>query len=141
MRVRFVDASVFVHAFLRPRRALKPHEQTIKHNARAIVTRINHGEEILTSVVHMIEVANILEDWMVAEDARSVQAGLCMRDNVVTLQVGKDELIEAISAGQALSLGTSDALAVVLMEANSVDEIYSFDKDFDRVDGIRRISS
>ena len=140
MRARFVDASVFVHAFLKPRRVLKPHEQTIKRNAQAIVSRINRGEEVMISVVHLIEVANILEDWMEAGDARSVQAGLCMRDNVTTLQVGRNDIIEALSVGQMTALGTSDALAVVLMEANSVEEIYSFDNDFDRVEGIRRIT-
>jgi len=100
MCARFVDASVFVHAFLRPKRALKPHERALKRKARDIVSRINRGEEVCTSVVHMAEIANILEDWMSLEDARSVQVGLCMRDTVTILQVSKEQLIEAVSVGQ-----------------------------------------
>ncbi len=140
MCTRFVDASVFVHAFLKPKRALKPHERALKRKARDIVSRINRGEEVCTSVVHMAEIANILEDWMSLEDARSVQVGLCMRDTVTILQVNKEQLIEAVSVGQVIALGTTDALAVVLMEAASISEIYSFDKDFDGVEGIHRVA-
>ena len=37
--MRFVDASVFVHAFLKPKRELKPHEIKIKESAKKIVRR------------------------------------------------------------------------------------------------------
>lgn len=140
MCAKFVDASVFVHAFLKPKRALKPHERALKRKARDIVSRINRGEEVCTSVVHMAEIANILEDWMSLEDSRSVLVGLCMRDTVTILQVNKEQLIEAVSVGQVIPLGTTDALAVILMEANSIAEIYSFDKDFDGVEGIHRVA-
>jgi len=40
MPPRFIDASVFVHAYFLPVRALKPHEERIKEGAKAIVPLI-----------------------------------------------------------------------------------------------------
>jgi hypothetical protein len=41
--LRFVDASVFVYAFLKPRRELTPREAETKERAKNIVRRINEG--------------------------------------------------------------------------------------------------
>lgn len=39
--MRLVDASVFVYAFVKPRRKLKPHGEEMKKNAKKIVSRIS----------------------------------------------------------------------------------------------------
>lgn len=140
MPPRFVDASVFVHAYLRPRRPLKPHERAIKNKAQAIVTRINEGEKVVISIVHLIEVANVLEDWMPLADARAVQLGLCSRDNIEIVEPTRRDLIDALSLGSEVELGTSDALAAVLMRQRHLTEIYSFDRDLDRFEDLQRVS-
>jgi len=139
MPSRFVDASVFVHAYLKPRRRLKDHEEKIKAHARAIITRINRGEAVVTSSVHLAEVANILEDRMPLEDARTIQLGLCSRETVTVLSVGRSDVIDALALGSDKGVGTSDALAAVLMQSNGLTELYSFDRDFDRIEGLRRV--
>ena len=141
MPPRFVDASVFVHAYLKPRRRLKPHERQIKAHARAIVTRVEKGESVVTSVVHLAEIANVLEDWVPLEDARAIQTGLCTRENIDILPVSRGDLFEALGLGAELAVGTADALAVVLMRNQGVREIYSFDQDFDRFGDIRRVGA
>ncbi|HEX9341553.1 MAG TPA: type II toxin-antitoxin system VapC family toxin [Thermoplasmata archaeon] len=137
---RFIDASVFVHAYLRPRRALKPHERAIKGHARTIVARIEHEEEVAISTVHLGEIANVLEEWMRAEDARAVLRELVTRDNIEVLPVGRDDFLEAMSLGSEAGAGTTDALAAVLMGIKGITEIYSFDRAFDRVEGLNRIT-
>ncbi len=140
MPLRFMDASVVLHAFLKPKRELKTHEKTIKRRAQAIVTRINGGETVVTSTVHFAEVANILEHRLPLPEGQTIERGLCTRDNVEILPTARTDLLEALALGIDASLGTSDALAVVLMRRSGLGEIYSFDKDFDRIEGIRRIS-
>ena len=140
MVVRFVDASVFVHAYLRPRRELKAHERSIKARAREIVTRINRGETVATSTVHFSEIANLLEAWMPLQDARTIQRGLLQRDNVEIWSTAKGDLVEAMSVGQETDVGATDALAVILMRRNGLKDIYSFDGDFDRFRDLRRAS-
>ena len=141
MVARFVDASVFVHAYLRVRRALQAHEVRLKERAQAIVRRINTGEAVVTSVVHLAEVANLLEGWMDLEDAQAIQLGLLRRDAVEVLAVDRDDVAESVSFGSEVSLGTSDALAVVLMRRQGLREVYSFDRDFDRCADVRRIAA
>ena len=140
MARRFVDASVFVHAYLRPRRELKAHERQIKARAREIVTRINEGEDVVTSVVHVAEVANLLEEWLPLADGREVLRGLCTRETVEIVEADRRDLLEALAVGAETGVGTTDALAAVLMRAHGVTEIYSFDADFDRIPDIRRVS-
>ena len=70
--MRFVDSNVFLHAFLRPRRPLQEHESRIKKAAREILLRLEEGEETSTTVVHLSEVANILEARMLVQDSRQL---------------------------------------------------------------------
>ncbi len=60
--MKFADANVFIYAILKPRRELSEKELEIKSRAKAILARINEGEEVFTTVVHLSEVANVLED-------------------------------------------------------------------------------
>jgi len=140
MPIRFVDASVFVHAYLKPRRELRPHEVRIKKRARAIVTRINQGEPICLSTVHFAEIANLLEDWMALQGAQTVQLGLATMENVQIVSVTRSDLLDALALATEVEVGTTDALAVVLMKREGTRDIYSFDRDYDRFDDIHRVA-
>jgi predicted nucleic acid-binding protein len=80
--LRFIDASVFVHAFLKPKRDLKKHEVEIKEAAKEIVKRINDGEKVATTLVQISEIANILESYMPVKMALGVEEFLLMAGNV-----------------------------------------------------------
>ncbi len=139
MPSRFVDASVFVHAYLKPRRTLRPQEVAIKKRARTIVTRINEGERVFLSTVHFAEIANLLEDWMALSEAQAIQLTLATMDNVEILPVTRTDLVEALDFATERGVGTTDALAVVLMQEEGARDIYSFDRDYDRFDEVRRV--
>ena len=53
--------SSFTYAFLRPRTELSPRARRLKEAAKKILSRIEDGEEVATTVVHVAEAANILE--------------------------------------------------------------------------------
>jgi len=59
--LRFIDASVFLYAFLKPKRRVSEDVLELKENAKRILSRIEEGEEVVTTVVHLSEIANILE--------------------------------------------------------------------------------
>jgi len=67
------------------------------------------------------------------------------QDGLVRLErlglVDRDDVAESLSLGTEEGVGTSDALAVVLMRRHGLREVYSFDRDFDRWTDIRRISA
>jgi predicted nucleic acid-binding protein len=135
--MKFVDASVFVHAFIKPKRELKPHEVKIKQAAQKIVKRINEGEKIAISVVNLTEIANLLEAYMSLEDALVIEEFLIRNAKLVT--VNKQQYFEAIKIAKEKRVGLNDALTYVIMLKNKIYEIYSFDKDFDKLEGIKRI--
>ncbi|MCS7385790.1 MAG: twitching motility protein PilT [archaeon GB-1867-005] len=90
--MRFVDASVFVHAFIKPKRKLKPHEIKIKESAKAIVKKINESEKVGLTVIQLAEIANILENYMPLEDALQVEEFLLYAPNVKIYGVTKKKL-------------------------------------------------
>ena len=138
MSVAYVDANVFIYAFLKTKRTLQPHEVKIKDAAKKIVSRINEGEKVVTSIVHFSEVCNILDDYLPNEEALLVEKGLLFRENILICEVSKDDYLKAISVTEDHNVGVNDALAYVLMKKRAIQTIYSFDKDFDTFADIRR---
>lgn len=60
--MRFIDGNVFLYAILRLKRRLTKEEAERKSKANEIYRRVNREEQVLTSVPHVSEVANVLED-------------------------------------------------------------------------------
>ena len=137
--MRFVDASVFVHAFLKPKRKLKDHEVKIKESAKKIVKRINNGEEVGITVVQIAEIANSLESYLPLKEALKVEEFLLLAKNVKVFDVTKRDCLKALKVVKEKEVGLSDAMAYVIMIDNNVREIYSFDRDFDRLN-VKRIT-
>ncbi|MDI3502232.1 MAG: uncharacterized protein PWR13_1036 [Archaeoglobi archaeon] len=137
--MRFVDASVFVHAYLKPKRELKPHEVEMKESAKGIVRRINDGEEVCITVVQVAEIANLLESYLPLSEALKVEEFLLLAGNVKVFDVTKRDCLKALEIAKEKDVGLSDAIAYVIMKKSGVEEIYSFDGDFDKLD-VRRVT-
>ena len=135
----FVDANVFVYAFLKTRRQLQPNELEIKQAAKNIVSRISKGEKVITSVVQFSEVCNVLEDHLPSKEAILLEKGLLYRENISICEVSEEDYIKAVSTAEDHKVGINDALAYVLMKVKAIQAIYSFDKDFDVFTDIHRI--
>ena len=137
--MRFVDASVFIYAYLTPKKALPANLKRMKDNAKTIVTRINAGEPTVTSVVHLSEVANILEARIPLSQARSILETLVLKDSLRLLGVTPAQYQNAIVISETYNVEINDALAKLLMDAATISEIYSLDKHFDTL-GMTRIT-
>jgi len=135
--LKFVDASVFVHAFIKPKRELKPHETKIKESAKEIVKRINDGEEVGITAVQIAEIANLLESYLPLNEALKIEEFLLLAENVKVFNVTKKDCLEALEIAKEKEVGLSDAIAYVIMKRVDADGIYSFDRDFDRLNIIR----
>lgn len=53
--------------------------------------------------------------------------------------VTREAYFVAAELGDDLKLEANDASAVDVMRSNGVREVYSFDEDFDRIEGITRL--
>ena len=107
--------------------------------ARKIVIRINGGERAITTVVHFGEISNILEDHLPLEDALGIERALCLRENITIVGVSYEDYVSALDEAERHEVGVNDALAYVTMKKHGADEIYSFDKDFDRFEDVKRL--
>jgi len=114
----------------------------MKNLAKEIVGKISEGkEDVMTTAVHLSEMVNILKQGMSLDELHETAFGLLTFDNVETIGVSKEDYSAATELGMELGLDPNDALAVQVMRLQNITEIYSFDKDFEKIKGITRLPS
>jgi predicted nucleic acid-binding protein len=137
--LKFVDSNVFLHAYLIPRRPLTKDERRIKDEAKAIVKRIEDGEEVATTVVHLSEVVNIVETGLGVKESLGFLAWVITSENVKVYSVGIRDYEAALLLAREKEISANDALAYLFMKAQGISEIYTFDKHFKKFEDIKRL--
>lgn len=136
--MRFLDSSVFLHAYLKPKRRLTTMESRIKEQAKNIIMRIDSGnEKILTSVVHISEVVNIIESRLGLDISIGILARILSLNNIKILDVNRDDYEEAIYISDKYKVSVNDAIAYIKMKEYNLTEIYTFDKHFKMLPNIK----
>jgi predicted nucleic acid-binding protein len=136
--LKFLDANVFIYAYSKPKRMLTEEERKIKKKSQEILERVNKGEAVITTLIHLSEVANVLERAVPVAGLSRLLKGILSTDNVNVLAVSREDYLAAADAAPEQGIGVNDALAVIKMKETGVSEIYSFDKHFDVIEGIIR---
>ena len=137
--MRFVDSNVFLHAFLRPRRELTPRERDTKERAREIIERIEAGEMVATSTVHLSEVINIVESGLGLQESLGLLAWAVSRSNIKVHSTSLGDYEAALPIAKERGVSANDALAYTLMRQHGIDEVYSFDKHFNQLTEVTRL--
>ncbi|MCD6487964.1 MAG: type II toxin-antitoxin system VapC family toxin [Desulfurococcales archaeon] len=139
--MKFIDASVFLYAFLKPKRRISKDVLELKENAKKTLSRIDEGEEVATTVVHLSEVANILESYTSKTKSIEYIKTILGKPSIHVYDVDVASYGEAILKAEEYMIGVNDALALVYMEKLGLNEIYSFDSDFDKIKWIKRLTT
>lgn len=137
--MRFVDSNVFLHAFLRPRRELTPRERDTKERAKEIIERIEAGEMVATSTVHLSEVINIVESGLGLQESMGLLAWAVSRSNIKVHSTSLGDYEAALPIAKERGVSANDALAYTLMRQHGIDEVYSFDKHFNQLTEVTRL--
>ncbi|MGB9714471.1 MAG: VapC toxin family PIN domain ribonuclease [Candidatus Bathyarchaeota archaeon] len=138
--MKFLDTNVFIYAYYKPKKQLAQKERQMKEHAKKIISSISQGkEEVMTTVIHISEMVNILKHGMPLDQLITLIRGLFMLDNVKIMGVTREAYFAAAELGDDLKLEVNDALAVDVMRLNNIKEIYSFDEDFDQIEGITKL--
>lgn len=137
--MRFLDSTIFLYAFIKPKKEPPQKLREDKKKAQDIVRRIQEGEKVATTVVHISEIANILEARTPLHDARSIILSILNNENIKVFNVKDREYAYAVEAAETYNIGINDALAYNLLHKNGITEVYSFDKHFDKLPGIQRL--
>jgi len=137
---RFLDANIFIYAYYKPKRPLNQKEKQMKEQAKKIITSISQAkEEATTTVIHISEIVNILKHGLKLEELNKLILGLFMLDNIKIKGTTREQYLAATELAEELELESNDALAVDTMKQDNITEIYTFDEDFDNVEGITRL--
>ena len=138
--MKFLDANVFIYAYYKPKRKLTEREKRLKEEAKKIISDVSDGrEEAITTVVHLSEIANILKHGMTPRELTDFVLSLYFLDNLKIHGVSEAEYFAATELAADLKIDPNNALAIDFMRRNGIEEIYSFDKDFEGKDGIKRL--
>lgn len=130
--MRFVDANVFIYVLVK-----SPREDYLI--SRNILKRIEEGEETITSIAIIQEVLDWLEYNNRQEDIEKFLTALNSYIAMRKVEISWADMLDAISDMKKYNLDFVDALTLQAMKRNNVKEIYTNDKDFDRVEWIRRV--
>lgn len=132
--MRFIDTNVFIYAFLRPKKEPPENVRMMKEVAKEILKRVSEGEEVATTVVHLSEVANVVESRAGKKKATEILLALLTMENLKVLDVSYGDYLKATLIAEEKNLGINDALAYIKMKEGGISEIYTFDRDFERLD-------
>jgi len=138
--LRFVDSNIFLHSFLKPRRKLREKELKIKKEAQAIVKRIEGGEEVAMTTSHLSEVVNMIETSLGLEKSLGFLAWVVTMNNIEVYSVGLSHYETSLSLAKENGMSANDALAYLFMRSYGLKEIYSFDKHFDGLKDVVKLS-
>jgi len=132
--VPFVDSNIFVYHLAA--------DQVYGERAKKIIERIEGGEESFTSTLVIAQVCSYLK-WKKQENV--IPLFLSFLKGLVSLQKVETSILdfeEARNIQQQYNLSWTmwdDILIVAQMKRIGINEIYSNDKDFDRIPQIKRI--
>ncbi len=108
--MKFADANIFLYAFLEPKKKLAGKQSSLRQESKNIVTRIEKGERVML-----------------------------LNENIEIIKVSKELYAAALELAKIYDISINDCIAIEVMKINNIKEIYSFDSDFDKADGIKRI--
>ncbi len=137
--MKFIDASVFLYAYLKPKSTTPKAISVLKEGAQKILRKIDDGEDTITTLVHMSEVTNILEARIPLNKAQDVMTVILTKKNLAIVEPTKKDYLKSIQDAQRLEIGINDALAYGVMQEERIHEIYSFDTDFDKIADMKRL--
>jgi len=132
--MRFIDANVFLYALLKPKPDLPDEVLERKKRAQEILKRIEEGEKVVTTVVHLSEVANIIEAKVNLSTALDFIEELLTAENVRVLPVTPGDYLKATLVASEMRISVNDALAYSKMKELNIREIYTFNRHFSNLD-------
>lgn len=130
--MRFVDTNVFIYIIVQsPQKDYEISERILK--------RIEKGEEAATSLPVIQEVIKWLEYNNRKKEIGNFLIAINSYLSMNKISTAWDNYLPSIVDMNKKQISFVDSLTLQIMKENKINEIYSNDKDFDRVDWVKRI--
>ena len=132
--MRFLDSNVIIYAILKPRKQPDRRLAEIKRKSVEILRRVQEGERVATTVVHLSEVANVIASRKNERMAAEFVKEFLTLKNVEVYGVSDSDYLKASLLAIERKVDVNDALAIIKMKEKGIEEIYTFDRHFERMD-------
>ena len=132
--MRFIDSNVFLYAMIKPRRSTDEELLKRKEHAKKILLRIERGEKVATTLIHLSEIANILEAKVNLTTAINFLESMLLAENIKLLSLSVEDYLRAVLISKEKRISVNDALAYLKMKELGIEEIYTFDRHFQNLD-------
>ena len=131
--MRFIDTNIFLRYYTRDDE--KKAEEVLK-----LLSKVEKNEEkVITSPLVIFEVIFTLEKYYKVSK-KEIQDLLQPILNLRGLKLDFREVFSlALELYSKKNISFADAFNACFMEKQGVKEVYSYDKDFDQIEGIKRI--
>lgn len=130
--MRFVDANVFIYAIVKSPKK----DFAISHK---ILESIEHGEESVTSTAVIQEVIKWLEYNNRIKEVKIFLTAVNSYLSMDKLNGEWDNFLPTLDDMYGKQISFVDSLTLQLMKQHKITEIYSNDKDFDRIEWVKRV--
>ena len=118
--MRFVDTNIFIYA-------LTAHPN-FGQTARGILSRIENGEEAITSTLVLCEISWVLEAMGKQGDIKSTLEKILSYKTLKTMEVYPDDLLLGADNMGEYGVDFNDGVNIALMMRLGICEVYSNDK-------------
>ena len=138
----YLDANIFIYAYFKPKkgRILSDKIKWCKQKAKDIIKKINEEENTYCiSLIQMSEVVNLLKNAMSWEDLQQFIMGLLSNKSIEIVEISKLLYINAVSKISEYKMDSNDISAYLLMKEKEINQIYTFDSQFDDFAEITRL--
>ncbi len=130
--MRFVDANVFIYQFIQS-------PKVDFEISGKILDRIEGGEPTVTSLPVIQEVVKWLEYNQRRKEVRAFLVVINSYFSMTKIAMSWNDVISSSESIDRSQIGFVDSTTLQVMKQHKISEIYSNDKDFDRVDWVKRI--
>jgi len=131
--VRFIDSNVFIYHIDK--------NPVFGEVSKAILQRVERGEEAFTSTLVMEEVIIHVEQEYSPRDIPTVIHSILSYSSLRIVPYTIDDILRAgeILKNTNFSIDWDDAVIATVMERLEIGEIYSNDHHFDKIPSLKRI--
>ena len=130
----YLDANIFIYAYWKPRRNdLSEKLMWKKAESKKIIESLNNENEnemYCTSLIQIVEIANILKVAFSWNDLQQLIWGLFSNPRLEIIETSKNEYMNAVSKITEFSADSNDIAAYRIMKEKGIVSIYTFDKQF-----------
>lgn len=132
--MRFIDTNILLRYFTRD-------DEEKAADVLELLKRVERNEEkVITSPLVIFETIFTLESYY-RVPRQKIENLMNSILNLRGLRLDyKDVFQSALSLYSGTKISFADAFNACFMEKRNIEEIYSFDVDFDRIEGIKRVT-